>query len=151
MLVACIIIVVGLGALFASVLMIAAPELLLAPFSRRARQTLREGTRKIDAEADVVNKLGSGQSIVYKLPEYYWTTLGGFLIVEGNPDYPERGRKYNLSAVGIADGKPAANRRFLFDTNSARIMAEFVLDRDGHKEAPVEKPHSGVEQPEPAQ
>ncbi len=78
-----------------------------------------------------VEQLAPGQSLIYKLPEFYWSAFAGFLIVELNPSHPEKGRKYILSRDKIADGKPAGEKIRVCDTNNPREYADWVADRNG--------------------
>jgi len=76
-----------------------------------------------------VEQLAPGQSLIYKLPEFYWSRFAAFLIVELNPSHPERGKKYIMSTDKIADGKPAGEKNRVRDTNKPRDYADWVADK----------------------
>jgi len=81
-----------------------------------------------DIVRDQIERLGAGQTLTYQLPE---TFGGGLAVVELNPQYPEKGRKYILSTEELVDGKPAGQRRCLFDSNKPKELAGWILDRYG--------------------
>ena len=75
-----------------------------------------------------IEQLGPEQSISYRLPE---TFGGGLVVVELNPQYPKKGRKYILNTEKIVDGKPAGRRSHLWDSNKTGDIARWILDRMG--------------------
>ncbi len=80
-----------------------------------------------------IEKLASGQTLIYKLPEFYWSGFAAFLMVDLNPSYPEKGKKYLMSTDKIADGKPAGQKIRAWDSNKARDGADWIATRDGFK------------------
>jgi len=81
-----------------------------------------------DIMADQIEQLTPGQTLSYRLPETYG---GGLAVIELNPQYPKKGRKYILSTETIVDSKPTGKRRRLFDANKPKDIAGWILDRDG--------------------
>jgi len=75
-----------------------------------------------------IEQLSPEQTISYRLPETYG---GGLVIVELNPEYPAKGRKYILSTEKIASGKPTGQRSRLWDSNKPKDMAGWIIDRGG--------------------
>ena len=75
-----------------------------------------------------IEQLGAGQSLSYRLPE---TFGGGLAVVELNPQYPGRGKKYVLSTDAIVEGKPAGKRSRLWDSDKPKDLAGWILERNG--------------------
>jgi len=75
-----------------------------------------------------VEQLAPGQALSYRLPETYG---GGLVIVELNPQYPSKGKKYELSTEKLVDGKPAGERRHLFDYDKPKDIVSWILERNG--------------------
>ena len=75
-----------------------------------------------------IEQLGPGQSFSYRLHE---TWGGGLVIVELNPEYPEKGQRYILSTDKIVDGKPAGKRSHLWDSDKPKEVAGWIADRRG--------------------
>jgi hypothetical protein len=75
-----------------------------------------------------IEQLGPGDSASYQLAEVYG---GGLAVVELNPQYPEKGRKYSLSLEKIVDGKPAGKRSHLSSSNNPKDLAGWILERGG--------------------
>ncbi len=78
-----------------------------------------------------IESLAPGQVLTYQLPEFYWTGFAAFLIVEPNPTYPEKGKKYLMCTDKIADGKPAGRKIVTCGTDKAKDAAQWIADRDG--------------------
>ncbi len=76
-------------------------------------------------------KLAPGEVIIYKLPEFYHSGFGAFLIFELNPSYPGKGKKYLMSIDQIVDGKPAGKKSHAGDTNSPVQIGDWVATREG--------------------
>ena len=85
---------------------------------------------RIKGEAE---ELAPGQSLIYKLPELYWSGFAAFLICELNPSYPKKGKKYVMSTDKIADGKPAGKKNRVCGANKPEDYAEWVADRNGER------------------
>lgn len=75
-----------------------------------------------------IEQLGPGETVSYRLPEVYG---GGLAVVELNPQYPEKGKKYVLSLDKIVDGKPAGKRSRLWESNKPKDFAGWIVDRSG--------------------
>lgn len=81
--------------------------------------------------ANQIEQLRPEHSLVYRLSKIYWSGLGGFAIVELNPEYPRKGKKYVLSIDKIVEGKPAGNRSHFSDDNNPKGIARWIVDRGG--------------------
>jgi hypothetical protein len=77
---------------------------------------------------DRIEQLGPEESVSYRLPEVYG---GGLAVVELNPQYPEKGKKYFLSLEKIVDGKPEGKRGRLWESNKPKDLAGWIVDRSG--------------------
>jgi hypothetical protein len=80
-----------------------------------------------------MEQLASGQMLTYKLPELYWSNFAAFIIAELNPEYPKKGKKYNMFLDGIADGKPEGKKRRYYESNKPEEYAESVITRQGER------------------
>ncbi len=80
-----------------------------------------------------IMQLTPGQAIAYQHPAIYG---GGLSIVELNPNYPDKGKRYSLNTEELADGKPTGKTRQLWESDKVKDIAHWVLERDG-------KPFSG--------
>ena len=82
--------------------------------------------------ANQIEQLAPGRSLVYKLPEFYWSGFGAFLIIDANPDYPQKGRRYIMSTdKATDDGKPAGRKYHEWDSNKVIDVAAWIANRDG--------------------
>ena len=88
---------------------------------------------EINRIAGEMEQLTPGQTLIYKLPEFYWSGLGAFLIAELNTLYPQKGRKYIMSRDDIADGKPAGKKARMFESNKPTDFGELVSRRQGER------------------
>ncbi|MDD4859477.1 MAG: hypothetical protein PHR56_04660 [Dehalococcoidales bacterium] len=75
-----------------------------------------------------VEALANGQAISYALPE---TFGGGLAVVSLNAEYPTKGKKYVMSLEALDNGKPSGKRRYLWDSNKSKDLADWVMDRLG--------------------
>ena len=87
----------------------------------------------IDRIVGEVEQLAPGQSLTYKIPEYFWGGLGAFLVCDLNPSFPGKGKKYNLGTDKIADGKPAGAKMRVCDTNKPKDFADWVWQFKGER------------------
>jgi hypothetical protein len=71
------------------------------------------------------------QSLIYKLPQEFWNAFGAFLIVELNPTYPQKGKKFCTYVDNIEDGKPAGKRRDLGQNNKPKDVADWIAQSEG--------------------
>jgi len=81
-----------------------------------------------DIIASKVEQLGPEEGVSYRLAEAYG---GGLAVVELNPQYPEKGKKYFLSLEKIVDGKPEGKRSRLWNSNKPIELAHWILERGG--------------------
>ena len=91
---------------------------------------IKEDTDRIIGEME---QLAPGQTLIYRLPEFYWSGFAAFLIAELNPSYPQKGRKFILSTDKIADGKPTGKKMRSFESNKPKDFAEWVSQRHGER------------------
>ena len=75
-----------------------------------------------------IEQIGPGQSLTYQLGEYL---MDRFAIVDLNPGYPGKGRKYIVSSDKMADGKPTGKKSRNWDTNKPKDIANWILGKDG--------------------
>jgi len=75
-----------------------------------------------------IEQLGPRQSLTYQLAEYL---MDRFAIVDLNPEYPGKGRKYIVSSDRMADGKPAGKKGRIWDSNKAKDIASWILEKQG--------------------
>ncbi|MDD5127543.1 MAG: hypothetical protein PHR43_05565 [Dehalococcoidales bacterium] len=75
-----------------------------------------------------IEALASDGAISYALPD---TFGGGLAVVHLNPDYPNKGKKFVMSLESLENGKPSGKRRYLWDSNKAKDLADWVMDRLG--------------------
>lgn len=82
--------------------------------------------------AEEIEKLSPRQTLIYRLPELYWSSFAGFFIVEANPDYPQKGKRFLMSTdMAVEGGKPAGKKRHLWESDKPQQVADWVGDRDG--------------------
>ncbi len=82
-------------------------------------------------EAKIISEIESmtpGFPVIYQLSENY--RYARFLIIELNPTYPEKGRKYLLSSDEMVDDKPAGKRTLITTSNKASDGANWIASRD---------------------
>ncbi|MFH1032808.1 MAG: hypothetical protein V1767_09630 [Chloroflexota bacterium] len=77
-----------------------------------------------------VESLAVGQGLVYQTPKMFWDTLGAFIIIELNPQYPgKHQKKYNVFADEIAGDKPAGKKRTIVGLDKPQHVADFLRDK----------------------
>lgn len=80
--------------------------------------------------ANQIEQLIPGQILRYKIPEpEKWGF--GFLTVELNPQYPQKGRKYILSTENIVNGMPGGKKSIMYDSDKSIEIANSIHDRNG--------------------
>lgn len=87
--------------------------------------------KKLSPKEVIINKieqLTPGQALCYKLPETYG---GGLAVVELNPQYPQKGKRYVMSTEELVDNKPSGKRRRLWDSDKPKDLAAWIIDRNG--------------------
>lgn len=81
-----------------------------------------------DTMAEAIEKLTVEEALRYRLPE----TFGGNLVViELNPQYPQKGHKYILSSEKLIDDKPSGKKSRLFDADKPKALASWITERGG--------------------
>lgn len=93
-----------------------------------------KGEKKLSPKDLIINQIDAltlGQSLVYKLPEIYWTGLGGFIIIERNGHQTEKSKPFVAFTDEIKDGAPVGKKKRLWEFNYAREMASWVVERTG--------------------
>jgi len=75
-----------------------------------------------------IERLSAGQVLRYQLPEVYG---GDFAVIQANPDYPQKGKRYRLGSERMVDGKPAGKINFIWDTDKPMDLAKWILERNG--------------------
>jgi len=101
------------------------------------------------ALAGRIEQITPGQTLRYKIPEP--ETWGcGFLTIELNPQYPQKGRKYILSAENIVHGMPGGKKTTIYDSDNPIEVANSIHDRNGElfvvaEEIPVSAEKKGAE------
>jgi len=80
--------------------------------------------------ANQIEQLVPGQTLRFKIPEP--ETQGfGFITVELNPQYPQKGRRYILSAENIVHGMPGGKKTIMYDSDQSMEIANSIHDRNG--------------------
>ena len=82
------------------------------------------------ALAGRIEQITLGQTLRFKIPEPE-TWGGGFLTVELNPQYPQKGRKYILSTENIVNGMPGGKKIIMYDSDKSIEIANSIHDRNG--------------------
>ncbi len=75
-----------------------------------------------------IEQLVPGQALSYKLPQ---TFGGGLAVVELNPRYPEKGKKYAMCTEELADNNPTGKRMPIWYSDKPKELATWILDRNG--------------------
>ena len=76
----------------------------------------------------LIEQLQPGQSLSYRLAKVYG---GDLAIVELNPRYPGKGKKYSMIIEALVDGKPSGKRVRLWDADKPSQVASWIVDRQG--------------------
>jgi len=97
----------------------------------------KKGEKKLSPKEIIMRdleQLASGNSLVYKMPEIYWTGLGGFVIIEANTKYGEpKQKKYLAFTDQIKDGQPVGKKRQLWSFDAPKDMASWLIERGGER------------------
>lgn len=94
----------------------------------------KKGEKKLSPKDILINQIDAlteGQGVLYKLPEIYWTGLGGFIIIERNSQKDEKSKPFVAFTDEIKDGTPVGKKKRLWEFNYAREMASWILERGG--------------------
>ena len=91
-----------------------------------------EKARKLsprDMAAQELEQITPGQHAMYRLGKTY---IKPYITILHNPEYPGKGKKYSVLQDGISeDGSPANKPGRFWDTNDAREIAGWLLEREG--------------------
>jgi len=82
----------------------------------------------IDELTTRILALTNDQEIVHQLPEFYGNELA---IVSLNPEYQRGGKKYRILLERTIDGQPSGQRRTSWDSDKAKELAKWILERNG--------------------
>ena len=83
-----------------------------------------------DAMAHQIEAMESGKEIVFRLGEIY---VKPFITIGHNPEHPAKGKKYIvLQEAAGSDNRPGGKRGKFWETNNAKDIASWVLEREGH-------------------
>lgn len=94
----------------------------------------KTGEKKLSPKDIIINQIDAlteGQSVLYKLPEIYWSGLGGFIIIERNDQKSIKSKPFAAFADEIKDGTPVGKKKRLWEFNVAREMASWIIERNG--------------------
>ncbi|MBN1857117.1 MAG: hypothetical protein JW846_09215 [Dehalococcoidia bacterium] len=104
-------------------------------FGHKEKDTVqvKEKEKKLSPKDLMIQKLDaleSGKDILFKLGGIY---VKPFISVTRNAEYPGKGKKFIAFQEGAGpDGKPVGKSSKFFDTNSAKDIASWVIEREGH-------------------
>jgi len=94
----------------------------------------KNGEKKLSPKDIIINQIDAltpGQGVLYKLPEIYWTGLGGFILIERNGQQTEKAKPFVAFTDEIKDGAPVGKKKRLWEFNMAREMASWIIERNG--------------------
>jgi len=106
-------------------------EAVAIPDTDRAvsKKTKKGAAKKLSMKDVIVNEmlqLVPGQVVSRELEKTYG---GGLAIVELNPAYPGKGKKYSLFTDKLVDGKPAGKRTHFWDADKPKDIADWIDGR----------------------
>ena len=102
-------------------------QVLLSPYLKEQEKL---GPREVILER--IEHIKPEEVLRYRLPEVYTGIYGGeFGVVQLNPEYPQRGKKYSFSMERLIDDKPSGRFTHIWDTNSPERLADWILERNG--------------------
>jgi len=82
-----------------------------------------------DLVAQEIDQIAPGNALVFKLGVTY---IKPYITVVRSPEYPGKGKKFSVLQDGKdADGNPANKAGKFWDTNDAREIAGWLIDREG--------------------
>jgi len=79
--------------------------------------------------ATKIEQLVPGQTLRFKIARERWGL--DFVTVELNPQHPQRGKKYILSAENAVQGMPGGEKTIMHDSDNPIEIATSIMDRDG--------------------
>ena len=82
-----------------------------------------------DLAAQELDQIAPGEHATYRLGKTY---LKPYITIIRNPEYPGKGKKYSVLQDGMnEEGEPANKPGRFWDTNEAREIAGWLLEREG--------------------
>ncbi len=96
----------------------------------QVKETVKKEMSTSEIMINQVEQLTLGQELICQLPKGYG---GEQMILALNPEYPKKGRKYNISMQKAVDDKPTGNRSHLWDSNKPKEMVTWLMERGGTK------------------
>jgi hypothetical protein len=76
-----------------------------------------------------IETLETGKEMLFRLGPIY---VKPFITIVHNPEYPGKGKKFIAYQEGAGpDSKPSGLRGKFYDTNNAKDIAAWVLEREG--------------------
>jgi hypothetical protein len=95
--------------------------------------------KKLSPKGIIINQieqLAPEHAVTYRLPE---GRGGNLAVVELNPQYPGKGRKYTMSFEKLVDGKPSGKRSHIWDSDKPKDVAGWILSLNGELFSRVEE------------
>jgi hypothetical protein len=77
-----------------------------------------------------MEELAPGKSLVYRLPEIYHGGIGAFAVIDLNPDFPRKGRKFVISSDKAENGNPKGQKIRHWDTNNPKQIIDWLKDKN---------------------
>jgi len=82
-----------------------------------------------DLVTQEIDQIASGNTLVFRLGATY---IKPYITVARNAEYPGKGKKFSVLQDGKdAEGNPANKAGKFWDTNDAREIAGWLVDREG--------------------
>ena len=82
----------------------------------------------LDIMSNDIEQLGPGEYRVYRL-------LGasglGLAVIELNPEYPVKGKKYSIKTERLVDDRPSGRRTKMWDSDKPRDIAKWIIEKRG--------------------
>ena len=100
-------------------------------FGHKEGATVKEKTLSPkDLMAQQIDALEAGKELVFRLGQIY---VKPFVTVVHSPEYPGKGKKFVAFQEGAGpDNKPGGKRGKFWETNNAKDIAGWILEREGH-------------------
>jgi hypothetical protein len=83
-----------------------------------------------DALIQKIEQMANGQQLHFQMPELCG---GDIIIVEMTPSYPSKGKKYSVVSTDPVNGKPGDKRRTLWGTDKPKVIADWILEKNGQQ------------------
>jgi hypothetical protein len=82
-----------------------------------------------DVAAQEIERIAPNEQAAYRLGKIF---VKPYVIVVRNPEYPGKGKKFTVLQDGMDEsGNPTNKPSKLWDTNDAKEIAGWILERDG--------------------